>query len=92
MNGDTVMDTIFLLHTLEKTKQRSSYYITASLSLHDGFYGTNALFLDYSLLETSFVYKNGELLVTYTTKDASTTMKQKYFVVENGILQQLSHK
>lgn len=93
INDDTVKDTVFLIRTDNtKPQTKNSFYLSASISLNNGFSGTNGIFLDYSISNTTFVYKNGEIVIDYITEGASTTMKQKYFLLENDILKQVLHK
>lgn len=88
INNDNIKDLIFLMHTDNKNTKKT-YYITSSLSLHKGFYGSNALFLDYDVNNSKFLYKNGEIVVSYTTGDTNVETKEKYFTLENDILKQL---
>lgn len=92
INADNVQDTVFLIRTSGANIQRASYYLASSISLYDGFIGTNAVFVDTALLSSAFVYKNGEIHMGYTTELATSTLKERYFVFEGDILKQLSHK
>lgn len=91
INSDGIKDAIFLLRTNDQNT-KNSYYITSSLSLHNGFYGVNAIFLDFDVHSAAFMYKNGEITVGYTTSESLTELKKKYFVLENDILKRLSHE
>ncbi len=93
INDDAIKDTVFLIRTDHtKFQTKNSFYLSSSISLNTGFSGTNGIFLDHSISNATFVYKNGEIVVDYITDGASTTVKQKYFLLENDILKQVSHK
>ncbi len=92
INNDGIQDTIFLIRTEDQIAKKSTYYLYSSVSLREGFYGSNALFRDFALIDAAFMYKNGEIVIGYTIEGASTTLKQKYFTFEDDILKQLSHK
>ncbi len=90
VNSDGINDTTLLIRTVPIENKKSAYYLTTLLSLNGSMFGINTLFLDYSLISAAYVYKNGELQIGYTTTDATTTIKQKKFILENNILKQLT--
>jgi hypothetical protein len=92
INDDKVPDTTFLLRTVGTANHMSSFYIASLISLRNGFNGVNALYLDQNIESSMFVYKNGEISVGYTTSDATSTVKQKYFILSDSILKQVLHK
>ena len=92
INNDKIEDTVFIFHTVSKNIQKSSYYVASAMSLNTGYVGTNALYVGDDFLGNAFMYKNGEIIMGYTTKDATTTLKQKYFVYENNLLEEVIHK
>lgn len=92
INGDGKADTIFLIEKKGQGSLKDSYFLTASVSLHNGQYGVNALFLDYGVIGAAFAYKNNEIIAGYTTNAASTTLREKYYTFSNDILKQITHK
>jgi hypothetical protein len=92
INGDGMVDTLLLLEKKGQGSLKDSYFLTASVSLHNGQYGVNALFLDYGVIGAAFAYKNSEIIAGYTTNAASTTLREKYYTFTNDILKQISHK
>lgn len=92
INNDIREDDVFLLESDKNIQSSSSYFITAALRLYDGYTGTNSIYVDNNINDFAFVYKNGEIVLGYTTKNATTTLREKYFVFEDGLLQQVFHK
>ena len=92
INEDTKEDVIFLLKMTGDKSRKDVYYLSTALALNTGYLGTNALYVDVSILSSTFVYKNGEIVLSYTTKEATTTTKEKVFLLNNGILKQISRK
>ena len=91
LNNDGTVDYVILIRASNQNTARIAYFLSAAVTLKNGLSGVNALFLDYSLIDAAFVYKNGEIQIGYTTSEATSTLKQKYFILENDILKQLSH-
>ncbi len=92
INGDTLEDTLFLIYAREDSTGKNSYYVGSLVSLNQGFYGTNLLYIDTSILSSLFVYKNDHVILEYTQQGNKTIQKQKYFVFENNILKEIIHK
>jgi hypothetical protein len=76
----------------KSTSKQDVYYITSAIGLNNGYSGTNALFLDYNLKSSAFVYKNGEIVLGYTTSDATSTLIEKHFTFTDNTLKQITYK
>lgn len=92
INNDNKEDVVLLLKMTTGDAKQIIYYITSAVALNTGYSGTNALYVDSNLLSSVFLYKNGELVLGYTTKEATTTLREKYFTFTGDILKQISHK
>jgi hypothetical protein len=94
LNNDTKLDTIFLLKLgspfIQKQKQ-DRYYLTALLSGQSDYLGTNGIYVDSNIGTSSFVYKNGEINLSYMTI-SSTTTKIKYYTLNNNLLRERQSK
>lgn len=91
INSDSKKDVVFLLRTDQdqRVSTTSSYYIALAIALHTGYSGANMLYLDTSIQNPNFLYKNGEIVLEYVRESASTTPKERYFIFKDGILKQL---
>jgi hypothetical protein len=92
INNDTKDDVVLLLKMSKSTSKQDVYYITSAIGLNNGYSGTNALFLDYNLKSSAFVYKNGEIVLGYTTSDATSTLIEKHFTFTDNTLKQITYK
>lgn len=91
VNNDTILDSTFLVRENKQKQSRSLFYVSSAVSLKDRYTGMNAAYVDYAVATSTFIFKNGEIVVRYTTESEKTTPKEKYFTIENGILKGLSH-
>ena len=91
-NDDGKLDTIFLLDLSSTGTNAYSQYLSVALQLNNRYAGTNALFVDNGIITVSFGYKNGMILINYTTVSSSTRNIEKHFMVTNGILEEINHK
>ena len=92
INNDIKEDAVILLKRTKGGSDQEVYYIASAIGLNNGYSGTNALYVDTNLKSSLFVYKNGEIVLGYTTKEATSTLKEKRFIFTNNTLQQISHK
>ncbi len=86
INADVVPDTIFILQGTT-TQGLPVAYLTAAVSLNNGFSGVNMVPLALSLSSGSIVYKNGGISITYTSASSSKVVSG-FFVFENGIIRE----
>ncbi len=91
INGDQKTDVVFFLDVSSNTTNPSAQYMSAAIQLHSGYSGANAVFIDRGVNSGAFVYKNGEIVLRYTTL-ATTTIKEKYFMFKDDILIAIHHK
>ena len=89
INNDSIADTIFLLRSDDTRTNTSRYYISAAMSLRNGFTGLNVLSLGKNLVGGMFTYNNGEIVFGFATAHASSTVSQKYFVLEDLLLKEV---
>ncbi len=92
INSDNKEDVVFLLKMLKDGDFKEVYYIASAIALNNGYIGSNTLYVDIDVLSSAFFYKNGEIVLGYTTKVAATTLKEKHFTFTGDILQQISYK
>jgi len=92
INNDSIADTIFLLQSNNSRTNKNNFYISAAMSLRSGFTGLNILYLGDDILSGMFTYKNGEVVIGFNTLQATSTILQKYFVLDNLLLQEVIHK
>lgn len=92
INNDTKDDVVLLLKMSKSNSNQEVYYITSAIGLNNGYSGTNALFLDSNLKSSAFVYKNGEIVLGYTTRGATSTLVEKHFTFTDNTLKQITYK
>ena len=92
ITGDSIPDTVFLLRTSNSTSSTSSisYYISSALSLNTGYIGINILPLRTMSASSTFVYKNGEIVLNFLDNATRTTVT-KHFILENNLLKEITH-
>ena len=88
INNDTINDVIFLLENRDvDASNATSFYITASVSLHTNFVGVNGLFVAQDIIDTTLSYKNSEIILEYRSASTSEKISKKY-IFENDILKE----
>jgi hypothetical protein len=92
INDDNKEDVVLLLKVTKNDTTQEAYYVTSAIALNTGYSGTNAIYLDSNLRSAAFLYKNGEIVLGYTTQEATSTLKEKYFTFSNNLLKQVIHK
>lgn len=90
INQDTKDDALFLLKVKPMLSKKYAYYITALVSLYNGYTGINALYLGNEIASTTIVYKNNYIIITYQDTNSTPILrKQKFFIFNNDILQEV---
>jgi hypothetical protein len=84
LNKDSIQDFIFIMQGTT-TSNILTTYLSAAVSLHNGFSGVNLVRLPAPVASSSFVYKNGGVSLTYTS-GTSTQRNEHFFVYDNGML------
>jgi len=84
LNKDSVQDFIFIMQGTT-TLNVPVTYLSAAVSLHNGFSGINLVRLPALVASSSFIYKNGGVSLIYTS-GTSTQKNEYFFVYNNGML------
>ncbi len=91
LNGDGKNDVAFIIPRNDGTNN-TVYYVAAAMKSQNGHTGTNLLFLGSKVLPRKLTIENSVIIVDYNndTDKTSTTTKQMYAQVIDGILKQVA--
>lgn len=88
INNDSNPDTTFLVKTTEENQNKSKYYLTAAVSLNNGYSGLNALYIGTNITPLQLFYEQSEIVFIY--KDEFSVDKKKYFKLVHTILEEVN--
>ena len=89
INNDSILDTIFIAKSTELNQAKNTYYITAAISLNNGYSGLNALYVGTNIIPIQLLYENNEIVFVYKNERSIETTR--YFKLTNTILEEIIH-
>lgn len=85
INGDTIKDTVFIIEEMPLDGSIPKQYLTASVSLRNGFVGLNMLSLGEVPTVPALDYRNADLVLSYMVGTTSDNLIRR-FRMDNDIL------
>ncbi len=89
INGDFSPDLVFLIKK-QMGGDQAQYYLSSAITLHTGYSGLNALYVDTLVASSTLTYKNNTITIEYL--DSHGSKKSKYFIFKNDILEEVVKK
>ncbi len=85
INNDTKEDVIFLIQNTSVPSK--DLYISASVSLYNGFTGINGVYIGKNITNAKLTYAESKIILEYVLQN-SKEKKYTYYKFENGILKE----